>query len=109
MDNTKEVFLKLVKDYGLDFSDCIDNIEHRTHFYAKLPGYAGFLIDSYWDNEKCIRVATCVENYSDTPFFWGNDAYYEESKVREQVQKMIKLAKENSVEKKIDKMNTDFK
>ena len=111
MKNVKEEFLKIFKDFGLDFSEC-ENQENRTHFYAKLPGYSGFLIDSYWDSEECIRVATEVDSRKEGMieyfFFWGNSAYYDINEAREQISKMVLKAKELRMNGKIDNIKTDF-
>ncbi len=108
MDNVKENFLKLVDEFSLDFSECKEDMEYRTDFYAKYPGVSGFLIESYWDYDKCIRVATNCGGSENGVYFWGNDAYYDFDQAREQVIKMIKAIKEFLVQKQIKTMEKDF-
>lgn len=106
MKNTKEVFYKIVEDFGLD--PCDWDKARTDRIYAKLPGYGGFLIDCTWKYEECILVATDLDYNSNGPFFWNCEAFYDEEKAREQVAKMIKKAKELVIEKKLDKIGNDF-
>lgn len=111
MDNVKEHFMKLVEEFNLDFSECQSdmNMKYRTDFYAKYPGVAGFLIESYWDYDKCIRVATDCAGNKEEVYFYGNEAYYDYEAARQQVIKMIGEIKKLIVQSQIKKMEKDFK
>jgi hypothetical protein len=106
MKNTKEVFMKIVQDFGLDLCDWDKCRTDRI--YAKLPGYGGFLIDCTPKCDDYILVATNLDYNSNGPFFWGCDSFYDEKSAIEQVAKMIKKAKDLFIEKKLDKLGNDF-
>lgn len=108
MKNVKENFLKLVEEFNLDFSDCKEDIGYRTNFYAMYPGTDGFLINSYWDYETCIRVATDCNKNEYGVHFMENEDYYDFDEAREQVMKMIKEAKKLLVQNNISKIEKDF-
>lgn len=108
MKNVKENFLKLVEEFNLDFNNCKEDMECRTDFYALYPGAGGFLIESYWDYETCIRVAThCYRNRGGV-YFMGNKDYSDFDEAREQVMKMIKEAKKHLVQNNISNIEKDF-
>ena len=98
----KDIFNKLVQEFGLHTSINADN-----ELIGKLPGFAGFLIAA---TDKNIMVATKVSepDNENGPFFYGADGFNNYDSARAQVAKMVKLAKENFVSKNMEKIKTDF-
>ena len=100
----EEIFNKLAEEFGLAVS--ISSVTPKE-MYGKFPGFSGFLI-AHIPRMNNIMVATAVEENENGPFFFGAEGFNNYTDAYNQVAKMIKIAKEKYVDKKIQNIQTDF-
>ena len=98
----EEIFNKLSEEFGLEVTKNSEN-----ELVGKLPGFAGFLIAVPPESTN-IMVATAVEENESGPFFFGADGFHDYTDAYNQVAKMVKTAKEQYIDKKIQNIQTDF-
>ena len=103
----EEIFNKLAEEFGLVVSISEVPLLKPKELYGKLPGFSGFLI-AHIPRMNNIMVATAVEENANGPFFFGAEGFNNYTDAYNQVAKMIKIAKEKYVDKKIQNIQTDF-
>lgn len=99
----EEIFNKLVEEFGLSVS-----IDREGEKYAKFPGIGGFLI-ALVPSKAYLMVTKSIEHGDNGyDFFFGAKGYNNYTDARVAVSEMILKAKEMNVNKKIQKLETDF-
>ena len=93
------IFNQVAQDFGLTIT------VHDDCSVGKFQQFPGFVIASNFKDGSILSAMAFNEKEK---CFWGAEAYYDETKLREHVAKLIQLAKNSIIENKLDNIKTDF-
>lgn len=93
------IFNQVAQDFGLTIT------VHEDSSVGKFQNFPGFVIASNFKDGSILSAMAFNEKEK---CFWGAEAYYDETKLREHIAKLIQLAKNSIIEHKLDNIKTDF-
>ena len=99
----EKIFDKLVEEFGLSVS-----VDRAGEKYAKLPGIGGFLIALVPSKAYLMVTKSIEQSDNGDVFFFGANGYINYDEAQKAVSEMVLKAKEFNVNKKIQKIETDF-
>lgn len=99
LEACSNIFNQVAQDFGLTIT------VHEDSSIGKFQQFPGFVIAS---NFKDGSILTAMSFNEKEQCFWGAEAYYDETKLREHVAKLIQMAKNSIIENKLDNIKTDF-
>ena len=99
----EEIFDKLVEEFGLSVS-----VDRAGEKYAKFPGIGGFLIALVPSKAYLMVTKSIEQSDNGDVFFFGANGYNNYGEAQKAVSEMVLKAKEFNVNKKIQKIETDF-
>lgn len=92
------IFNQVAQDFGLTIT------VHDDSSVGKYQQFPGFVIANFKDGTILSAMAFDEKEKC----FWGAQAFYDETKLREHVAKLIQMAKNSIIENKLDNIKTDF-
>lgn len=100
LEACSNIFNQVAQDFGLTIT------VHQDSSIGKFQQFPGFVIASNFKDGSILSAMAFNEKEK---CFWGAEAYYDETKLREHVAKLIQLAKDSIIETKLDNIKEDFK
>lgn len=99
----EDIFNKLVEEFGLTVS-----VDREGEKYAKYPGIGGFLIALVLSKAYLMVTKSIEQDDTGYVFFFGANGYNNYKDARAAVSDMVLKAKQFNLNKKIQKIETDF-
>lgn len=99
LEACSNIFNQVAQDFGLTIT------VHQDSSIGKYQQFPGFVIAS---NFKDGSILTAMSFNEKEQCFWGAVAYYDETKLRKHVAKLIQKVKDSIIETKLDNIKTDF-